>query len=148
MTIEERQAADLEGMQYAEMRHTGPMLPTQIADQYAAIQRRPIGDHTPVIVEKKNQVPAFVVKGVAGLVVVVMLGKAVVVTVTAAFIWMEAHIFASAAIIGVVAFVVFISSGGIGSSNSRIHSERERTGNTYNQYNYYYNHNGPSGRDV
>ena len=145
MTIEERQAADLEGMQYAEMRHTGPMLPTQIADQYAAIQRRPIGDHTPVIVEKKNQVPAFVVKGVA---VVVMLGKAVVVTVTAAFIWMEAHIFASAAIIGVVAFVVFISSGGIGSSNSRIHSERERTGNTYNQYNYYYNHNGPSGRDV
>ena len=147
MTIEERQAADLEGMQYAEMRHTGPMLPAQIAEQYSAIQRRPVGDSTPVVIQKRESpLLGIVVKGVAGLVFVVIIGKAIFVSVMAALAWMEAHILASSAIAGGFAFVVYLASGwseAVGSCGDKKTSKSG--GDNYYQYNYYYNNNGPNG---
>jgi len=148
MTEREQQQYDLEGMQYAEREYgSEPMLPAQIAEQYSAIQRRPVGDSTPVVIQKReSQLPGFVVKGVVGLALVAIIGKSIVVTILATFAWMEAHILASAAIAGGFAFVVYLASGwgeAVGSCGNKKTSKSG--GDNYYQYNYYYNNNGPNG---
>jgi len=148
MTEREQQQYDLEGMQYAEMRHSGPMLPAQITEQYSAIQRRTVGDSTPVVIQKVgNPLPGFVAKGIAGGVFVVIIGKAIFVSVTAVLAWMEANILASTAIAGGFAFVVYLASGwreavGGGGSGSGVSSSG---GNTYIQNITIVNQNGSNG---
>ena len=153
MTLHDQQqaAADVQGMIEAEYRHGGGMSQVEVADQYRAIQARPIDPVAPLVSQPeqpKDLTPIAVgaAKVVGAVAAVAIMGKVFIVGVTTVFLIIEANaMYAVAVVVGGVALFGLSaarSSGGSSSENPT-YSNRRSGGDTHNHY-YQYNQQGPN----
>ena len=154
MTLHDKQqaAADVQGMKDAEYRHGGGMSQVDVADQYRAIQARPVAPVAPFVSQPeqpKDFTPIAVgaAKVVGAVAVVAIMGKVFVVGVTTVFLIIEANaMYAVAAVVGGVALFGLSAARSSGSSSENpAYSSRRSGGDTHNHY-YQYNQQGPNGQ--
>ena len=134
---QQQAAADVQGMIEAAQRHSGGMSQVEVAQQYRAIQARPVSPVTPFVSQPeqpKDLTPIAVgaAKVVGAVAVVAIMGKVFVVGVTTVFLIIEANaMYAVAAVVGGVALIGLRAgmSGGneLGSTGS--HNGHSRGGN-------------------
>ena len=108
------------GMAEAQQRHSGGMLPAEIAEQYSEIQARRVSPVVQYVPQQQVQqvqvsVSPVLIKAVGGVVLLAIAGKITVAFVTAAFIWIESHALACGA--AFAAFVAFLSFRGSSSES-------------------------------
>ncbi len=152
MTLYDQQqaAADVQGMIDAEQRHSGGMSQVEVADQYRAIQARPVAPFISQPEQPKDLTPIAVgaAKVVGAVAVVAIMGKVFIVGVTTVFLIIEANaMYAVAVVIGGVALFGLSaarSSGGSSSENPT-YSNRRGGGDTHN---HFYQNNSFGGGDA
>ena len=141
MTLYDQQqaAADVQGMIDAEQRHGGGMSQVEVAEQYRAIQARPVAPFISQPEQPKDLTPIAVgaAKVVGAVAVVAIMGKVFIVGVTTVFLIIEANaMYAVAVVVGGVALFGLSaarSSGGSSSENPTC-SNRRSGGDTHNHY--------------
>jgi len=138
---QQQAAADVQGMKDAEYRHSGGMSQVEVADQYRAIQARPIDPVAPLVSQPeqpKDLTPIAVgaAKVVGAVAAVAIMGKVFIVGVTTVFLIIEANaMYAVAAVVGGVALFGLSASRSSGSSSENpAYSNRRSSGDTHNHY--------------
>ncbi len=141
MTLHDQQqaAADVQGMKDAEYRHSGGMSQVEVADQYRAIQARPIGQVNPYEAKEEEaadtgqlkpaQIRSLKIFTVSGSVVCAWVGFLQVCASGA-----MNTVFQYAAGAGVVVFALSGLFGGSGSSSENPTYSNRRGGDTHNHY--------------
>jgi len=141
MTLYDQQqaAADVQGMKDAEYRHGGGMSQVEVADQYRAIQARPIGQVNPYEAKEEEaadtgqlkpaQIRSLKIFTVSGSVVCAWVGFLQVCASGA-----MNTVFQYAAGAGVVVFALSGLFGGSGSSSENPTYSNRRGGDTHNHY--------------
>ena len=142
MTLHDQQqaAADVQGMIEAEYRHGGGMSQVEVADQYRAIQARPIGQVNPYEAKEEEaadtgqlkpaQIRSLKIFTVSGSVVCAWVGFLQVCASGA-----MNTVFQYAAGAGVVVFALSGLFGGSGSSSENpTYSSRRSGGDTHNHF--------------
>jgi|JI8StandDraft_1071087.scaffolds.fasta_scaffold99723_4 hypothetical protein len=141
MTLHDQQqaAADVQGMIEAEYRHGGGMSQVEVADQYRAIQARPIGQVNPYEAKEEEaadtgqlkpaQIRSLKIFTVSGSVVCAWVGFLQVCASGA-----MNTVFQYAAGAGVVVFALSGLFGGSGSSSENPTYSNRRGGDTHNHY--------------
>ena len=155
MTLYDKQqaAADVQGMKDAEYRHRGGMSQVEVADQYRAIQARPVAPVAPFVSQPeqpKDFTPIAVgaAKVVGAVAVVAIMGKVFVVGVTTVFLIIEANaMYAVAVVVGGVALFGLSAARSSGSSSpgNPTYSSRRGDGDTHN---HFYQNNSFGGGDA
>ncbi len=141
MTLHDQQqaAADVQGMIEAAQRHSGGMSQVEVADQYRAIQARPIGQVNPYEAKEEEaadtgqlkpaQIRSLKIFTVSGSVVCAWVGFLQVCASGA-----MNTVFQYAAGAGVVVFALSGLFGGSGSSSENPTYSNRRGGDTHNHY--------------
>ncbi len=154
MTLHDQQqaAADVQGMIEAAQRHSGGMSQVEVAEQYRAIQARPIASPVipqPIPAEAEpdpiNFAPIVgaVAKLAAGIGISAIAWKTAAVGIATIFAFIEANtIYAVGAVVGGVAlFGLSVARSSGSSSGNPTCSNRRSGGDTHNHY-YQYNQQG------
>jgi len=143
MTLYDQQqaAADVQGMKDAEYRHSGGMSQVEVADQYRAIQARPIDPVAPLVSQPeqpKDLTPIAVgaAKVVGAVAVVAIMGKVFIVGITTVFLIIEANAMYAVAVVvgGVALFGLSAARSGGSSSENPTYSSRRSGGDTHNHF--------------
>jgi hypothetical protein len=141
MTLHDQQqaAADVQGMIEAAQRHSVGMSQVEVADQYRAIQARPIGQVKPYEAKEEEtadtgqlkpaQIRSLKIFTVSGSVVCAWVGFLQVCASGA-----MNTVFQYAAGAGVVVFALSGLFGGSSSSENPAYSNRRSSGDTHNHY--------------
>jgi len=141
MTLHDQQqaAADVQGMIEAEYRHGGGMSQVEVADQYRAIQARPIGQVNPYEAKEEEAADTGQLKPahIRSLKIFTVSGS--VVCAWVGFLQVCASgamntVFQYAAGAGVVVFALSGLFGGSGSSSENPTYSNRRGGDTHNHY--------------
>jgi hypothetical protein len=128
-----------QGILEAAEKHSGGMSQIEVADQYRAIQARPVAPFVSPPEHAKDLTPIAVgaAKVVGVVAVVAIMGKVFVVGVTTVFLIIEANaMYAVAAVVGGVALFGLSASRSSGGSSSEnpTYSNRRSGGDTHNHY--------------
>ena len=147
---QQQAAADVQGMIDAEQRHGGGMSQVEVAEQYRAIQARPVAPFISQPEQPKDLTPIAVgaAKVVGAVAVVAIMGKVFIVGVTTVFLIIEANaMYAVAAVVGGVALFGLRAGMSGGTESGSTGSRGGYSGGTQ-IHNHYYQNNSFGGGDA